>query len=516
VVLQEKTADGKLIPVRIVSAKADIEQGGWPALDTFDGKPGSGWAFSPENNKQHAIVFDLERSLSAGSQLIVKLEFNYPELSAGCIALSTAASRQTAHSVQPPGIAELLLVPTAERTAEMQEFIDTAFLATYTDGAPFLTRLNQIKADEKALRDSFPNTPIMRELNPKQARVTKIHNRGSFLDQGTVVTAALPGMFGQAATATPSRLDAAKWLFSPENPLTARVAVNRIWARIFGRGLVETEEDFGTQGAQPSHPALLDYLAVAYRDDLKYSQKALLKMLVTSRTYQQSAVRSSDARRIDPENRWLSGMPRVRLSAEVIRDQALSVSGLLATKMGGPPVMPPQPPGIWKTPYSGMQWVTSKGDDRYRRGLYTYWRRSNPYPSMLTFDTGQGDVCTMRRIRTNTPLQALVTMNDPVYVEAAGALAAGALSVTSDTRGRVQWMFERATGRYGTDADIQSLQRLLTNALHRYRGKGAALANALLDAANADAKRSQDPEMQAALTVVANAILNLDEVLMRP
>ena len=516
VVLQEKTADGTLIPLRIVSAKADIEQGGWPAIDTFDGKPGSGWAFSPENNKQHAIVFDLEHSLSAGSQLIVKLEFNHPELSAGCFALSTSTNKQTPNPVQPPGIAELLLVPTAERTAEMQEFIDTAFLATYTDGAPFLTRLNQIKADEKALRDSFPNTPIMRELNPKQARVTKLHNRGSYLDQGTVVTAALPGMFGQPATVTPSRLDAAKWLFSPENPLTARVAVNRIWARIFGRGLVETEEDFGTQGAQPSHPELLDYLSIAFRDDLKYSQKALLKMLVTSRTYQQSALRSSDARRVDPENRWLSGMPRVRLSAEVIRDQALSVSGLLATKMGGPPVMPPQPPGIWKTPYSGMQWVTSTGDDRYRRGLYTYWRRSNPYPSMLTFDTGQGDVCTMRRIRTNTPLQALVTMNDPVYVEAAGALAAGALNVTSDARGRIQWMFERATGRRGTDADLQSLQRLLANALHRYRGKGAAQANALLVAANADAKRSQDPGMQAALTVVANAILNLDEVLMRP
>jgi hypothetical protein len=376
--------------------------------------------------------------------------------------------------------------------------------------------LNQIKADEKALRENFPNTPIMRELNTKSARVTKLHNRGSFLDQGAVVTAALPGMFGQPAVANPSRLDAAKWLFSPENPLTARVAVNRIWGRIFGRGLVETEEDFGTQGAQPSHPELLDYLSISYRDDLKYSQKALLKMLVTSRTYKQSALRSQTARRVDPENRWLSGMPRVRLSAEVIRDQALAVSGLLATKMGGPPVMPPQPPGIWKTPYSGMQWVTSTGDDRYRRGLYTYWRRSNPYPSMLTFDTGQGDVCTMRRIRTNTPLQALVTMNDPVYVEAAGALAAGALNIPMDARGRIQWMFERATGRRASDADIQPLKRLLTNALHQYRGAGVEKAKALLGGANANVSKSEDPGMHAALTVVANAILNLDEVLMRP
>jgi hypothetical protein len=516
VVLQEKTADGTLLPVRIVAAKADIEQGGWPADDAFDGKPSSGWAFSPENNKQHAIVFDLERSVSAGSQLVVKLEFNHPELSVGCFALSTASTRQTAKTVQQPGIAELLLVPDAERTAEMQEFIDTAFLSTYQEGAPFLTRLNQIKADEKALRENFPNTPIMRELNTKSARVTKLHNRGSFLDQGAVVTAALPGMFGQPAVANPSRLDAAKWLFSPENPLTARVAVNRIWGRIFGRGLVETEEDFGTQGAQPSHPELLDYLSISYRDDLKYSQKALLKMLVTSRTYKQSALRSQTARRVDPENRWLSGMPRVRLSAEVIRDQALAVSGLLATKMGGPPVMPPQPPGIWKTPYSGMQWVTSTGDDRYRRGLYTYWRRSNPYPSMLTFDTGQGDVCTMRRIRTNTPLQALVTMNDPVYVEAAGALAAGALNIPMDARGRIQWMFERATGRRASDADIQPLKRLLTNALHQYRGAGVEKAKALLGGANANVSKSEDPGMHAALTVVANAILNLDEVLMRP
>jgi len=356
----------------------------------------------------------------------------------------------------------------------------------------------------------------MRELDPKRSRITKLHNRGSFLDQGVVVTAALPAFFGKPASANPSRLDAAKWLFSPENPLTARVAVNRLWARLFGRGLVETEEAFGTQGAQPSHPELLDYLAVVFRDDLKCSQKAMLKMMVTSRTYRQSAARSVNARRVDPENRWLCGMPRVRLSAEVIRDQALAVSGLLSTKMGGPPVMPPQPPGIWKTPYSGMQWVTSTGEDRYRRGLYTYWRRSNPYPSMLTFDTGQGDVCTMRRIRTNTPLQALVTMNDPVYVEAAGALAARSMTQPADARGRIQWMFERATGRRGADADLQPLQRLLINALRRYRGTGANQASALLAAANIDPEMSSDIGMQAALTVVANAILNLDEILMRP
>ena len=516
VVLQELTPNGTLLPLRVIAAKADIEQGGWPATDAIDGKPGSGWAFSPENNRQHAIVLDLERTVSAGSKLVVKLEFNYPDLSAGCFALSAAATQQATNAVQPPGIAELLLVPPAERTAEMQDFIDTAFLASYPDGAAFQMRLNNLKVAEKSIRDNFPNTPIMRELDPKRSRVTKLHNRGSFLDQGAVVTAALPGMFGKPAVANPSRLDAAKWLFSPENPLTARVAVNRLWARLFGRGLVETEEDFGTQGGQPSHPELLDYLAIAFRDDLRYSQKALLKLMVTSRTYRQSAARSTAARRVDPENRWLSGMPRVRLSAEIIRDQALAVSGLLSTKLGGPPVMPPQPSGIWKTPYSGMQWVTSTGEDRYRRGLYTYWRRSNPYPSMLTFDTGQGDVCTMRRIRTNTPLQALVTMNDPVYVEAAGALAARSIAQLADARGRIQWMFERATGRRGTAADIQPLQRLLTNALHRYRGTGANQASALLGAANIDATTSDDPGMQAALTVVANAILNLDEVLMRP
>ena len=516
VVLQELTSNGTLNPVRITGAKADIEQGGWPATDAIDGKPGSGWAFSPENNRQHAIVFDLERTVNAGSKLVVKLEFNYPDLSAGCFALSAATTKQTTNGVQPPGIADLLLVPAAGRTAEMQEFIDTAFLASYPDAAGFQMRLNNLKAAEKALRDSFPNTPVLRELDPKRQRITKMHNRGSFLDQGAVVTAALPGVFGNPAVKSPSRLDAAKWLFSPENPLTARVAVNRLWARLFGRGLVETEEDFGTQGSQPSHPELLDYLAVTFRVDLKYSQKALLKLMVTSRTYRQSAARSAAARRVDPENRWLSGMPRVRLSAEVIRDQALAVSGLLSAKIGGPPVMPPQPPGIWKTPYSGMQWVTSTGEDRYRRGIYTYWRRSNPYPSMLTFDTGQGDVCTMRRIRTNTPLQALVTMNDPVYVEAAGALASSAMAVKSDTRGRLQWMFERATGRLGTAADIQPLQRLLKSALGRFRGKGSDKANALLLAANVDVSKSSDAGMHAALTAVANAILNLDEVLMRP
>ena len=263
----------------------------------------------------------------------------------------------------------------------------------------------------------------MQELPAKDARQTRIQLRGNFLTPGDLVQPGVPTAFGGLPEGAPlNRLGVAQWIMAPENPLTSRVMVNRVWARMFGIGIVETEEDFGTQGLEPSHVELLDWLAVEYQQ-CGWSLKHLLKTIVLSGTYQQSSVISADKLEKDPRNRLLSRGPRFRMSAEMIRDQALAAAGLMTFKVGGPSVMPPQPSGIWKTTYSDKKWINAEGEDRYRRGLYTYWKRTSPFPAMTTFDAGSGEVCLIRRVRTNTPLQALITLNDPSFVEASGGLA---------------------------------------------------------------------------------------------
>ena len=266
-------------------------------------------------------------------------------------------------------------------------------------------------------------TPILKELPDSERRRTFVHGRGNFMSPGDEVEPDVPAaLHGFPPDTSMDRAGLAKWLVSEQNPLVARVTVNRMWARLFGTGIVSTEEDFGTQGAVPSHPLLLDWLATEFMRG-GWNLKATLRTIVMSATYRQASDASPELLATDPRNAWLSRGPRVRLSAEMVRDQALAASGLLSRKVGGPPVMPWQPEGVWQVVYSSRQWETSPGEDRHRRALYTLWRRTSPYPSMTTFDAPSGEVCTVRRIRTNTPLQALVTLNDPTLVEAAQALA---------------------------------------------------------------------------------------------
>ena len=277
--------------------------------------------------------------------------------------------------------------------------------------------------DRPTMKVGDTSTLIMRELAPDKRRTTHILERGNFLTPGEEVSPEVPKAFHPFPKDAPSnRLGLAKWLTDKNNPLTARVTVNRFWAKLFGAGLVQTEEDFGTQGNPPSHPKLLDWIATEFMR-LDWDMKAILKTIVLSATYRQSSDVTPERFEKDRYNRLLARGPRFRLEAELIRDQALAVGGLLSSKMYGAPVMPLQPEGVWQTVYSNTRWETSDGEDRYRRGLYTFWRRTSPYPSMVTLDATSREVCTLRRIRTNTPLQALVTLNDPVYVEAAVKLA---------------------------------------------------------------------------------------------
>ena len=305
------------------------------------------------------------------------------------------------------------------------------------------------------------STPIFRELPAEERRETFVHHRGNFMSPGERVEPAVPAVFHSIADDAPrDRLGFAQWLVSKRNPLTARVTVNRFWARLFGAGIVATEEDFGTQGSLPTHPALLDWLATEFMR-VDWDVKAMLRIIVTSATYRQTSNASPESLEIDPRNALLARGARFRLPAETVRDQALAASGLLSGKLGGAPVMPWQPEGVWQVVYSSQQWETSPGEDRYRRALYTLWRRTSPYPSMTTFDAPSGETCTIRRIRTNTPLQALVTLNDPPLMEAAQRLAERAAAESgSDRRDRLDRLFRLVLARPPTAAEAERLLAL--------------------------------------------------------
>lgn len=309
------------------------------------------------------------------------------------------------------------------------------------------------------------STPIFRELPADELRETFIHERGNFMSPGEAVEPAVPAAFHALPENAPrNRLGLARWLVSKQNPLTARVAVNRFWARLFGAGIVSTEEDFGTQGLPPTHPALLDWLATEFMR-LDWDAKAIIRTIVTSATYRQSSDASPELLDADPRNELLARGARFRLPAETVRDQALAASGLLSAKVGGAPVMPWQPEGVWQVVYSSKQWETSPGEDRYRRALYTLWRRTSPYPSMTTFDAPSGETCTIRRIRTNTPLQALVTLNDPTLMEAAQHLAdRSAREAGREPKDRLNRLFRLTLARPPTDVEASRLLALRTEA----------------------------------------------------
>jgi hypothetical protein len=373
----------------------------------------------------------------------------------------------------------------------------------------------KIDADYRALDQKYKaltvTTPILREGKPRE---TFIHLRGNYLAKGDKVEPGLPAIFPPPPAGEPmNRLTLARWLVSPENPLTARVAANRLWEELFGIGIVETSEDFGTQGEPPSHPQLLDWLASEYVRS-GWDTKHLLKIIVMSATYRQSSGVSESLAQRDPYNRLLARGPRVRLSAEEIRDQALAASGLLSTKMFGPPCQPPKPNfGLSAAFGATTDWKADTGEERYRRGLYVRVRRNAPYPSMTTFDAPDRTYCNVRRMRTNTPLQALVTLNDPCFVEAAQALARRvAKEGGSDVASRVAFAFRACLTRPPTAGEASRLVQLYQETRAKYEGspqEAEAMATKPLGAAPKDA----DVRDLAAWTVVANVVLNLDESL---
>lgn len=368
--------------------------------------------------------------------------------------------------------------------------------------------LRSARTEEAQFTETIPQIMVMKEL--LQPRQTHVLGRGNYLDKKEAVTPETPKFLPPFPDGAPrNRLGLAKWLFLPEHPLTARVAVNRLWAQLFGRGLVPTPEDFGVQGESPVYPELLDYLAVRYRE-LKWDTKGILREMVLSSAYRRSSEASSETIRRDPENALLARGSRHRLAAEEIRDAALAASGLLSPRIGGPSVKPYQPEGIWKDS-SGVEYVQDKGESLYRRSVYTFLKRTTPPPSMLIFDSTSRETCLARRERTETPLQALELLNDPQFVEAARALAQRALACNhGDDAPAAGMIFQSLTSRR---ASQQQMEILLTAQKEQkeWFSTHAEQAAAYLKTGESPVDAGQDAVQLAAMTAIAQLVMNYDE-----
>jgi hypothetical protein len=417
------------------------------------------------------------------------------------------------------GLADILKTPSAERTAAQNDQLRRYYLASvdkvWRELTAEITSVSKQKADFEA---AFPVTMVMQEM--PQPRPAFILKRGQYDQPGEAVSAGVPESLPPLPEGAPAnRLGLAQWLVSPAHPLTARVAVNRWWEMFFGTGLVETAEDFGSQGAWPTHPELLDHLAIRFSqgsDDSKaWDVKELLKQIVLSATYRQSSHVTKELLERDPKNRLLARGPRFRMPAETLRDNALAISGLLAGGVGGPSVKPYQPDGLWQDVSVERRAVyqPSQGEDLYRRSMYTFWKRTCPPPDMTTFDAPDRETCTIRRARTNTPLQALVLMNDPTYLEAARKMAERVLKEggqTSDSR--VQYACRLALCRAARADEQKLLGDMLTQSQQRFAVKPDAAEKLLQVGASPRDQQLSSAEL-AAWTTVCNLILSLDEAI---
>lgn len=507
--------------IALRNATTDFAQAAFTAAAALDGDPKTGWAWANEVGKPHAAVFDLATPLdAAGGELTFTLRQEYgTRHTLGRFRISATTQKPPPRELAA-GIKAILAIEAGQRTPQQREELSAFFRPISKRFADLGKQVEAKRAELAAIKPVA--LPVMKELTGEKRRATHLLTKGNYLAPAEKLESGLLSAFAGfiPADAPVDRLTAARWLVHPENPLTARVAVNRFWSQLFGVGIVETEEDFGSQGALPSHPELLDWLAITFQSPkaeggLAWDMKALLKLIVTSATYRQSSKVTPEILEKDARNRLLSHAARRRLDAEAVRDQALALTGLLSAKVGGPSVYPPQPDGLWKVAFNGGQnaYPTSKGEDRYRRGIYTFYRRTMPYPSMVTFDAPSREACTVRRLPTNTPLQAFVTMNDPVFVEAAQALGRRIeREGGADTDARLRFGLRLCLGRTPTDDQVRTLSALFDQELATYRADAAAAAKLATEPLGA-LPAGADAAEAAAWTVVANVLLNLDGVL---
>ncbi|HEV3238086.1 MAG TPA: DUF1553 domain-containing protein, partial [Gemmataceae bacterium] len=512
----QKGMPDKAQKVELQNATSDFAQTGqgeFPAKDALDGNPKTGWAIAPQMGKPHVAVFETKNDdgFDGGTMLTVVLEQNYGgKHILGKFRLSvTTAARPVRASTLPENIVKLLVVNPEQRTPAQRDELAKYYRSIAPELAKTHEELAKLRQQDAAIQP--PTTLVLQEI--ATLRKTHIMKRGNFKNLGDEVSAGTPAKLNPMPSGQPTnRLGLARWLVDGNNSLVGRVLMNRIWARYFGRGFVETSEDFGAQGELPTHPELLDWLATELVER-KWSLKAMHKLIVTSATYRQSSKAARELHERDPYNRLFARGPRLRLEAEAVRDNALKVSGLLNAKIGGPSVFPYQPEGVWFNPYSGDKWVTSTNGDQYRRGLYTFWRRTAPYAAFMAFDAPSREICTERRPRTNTPLQALATLNDKAFVDCACALARRIMTeAKGNEKERAIHGFRLCVSRPPSETELDHLLKLYKNSLEKYKHDPKA-AQALINSGLAPAPKEMDAPELAAWTVIANVLLNLDETI---
>jgi mono/diheme cytochrome c family protein len=521
---------GRLLEFKEISA--DDSSGGSPSVDSFfpkilprDESVPRGWRIDASREPTRLprqIVFTLAKPLTVVAtaapgpkgpglhRLRIRLVHRGGAVgqAIGRFRLSVTSSESPQQIVEIPArLRPILTIAPADRTEQQQQDLATFYRTVATLLKPARERRADLVKELKAL--DIPTALVMRERVSYERPSALVRRRGNFSDTGEKVYASVPAVLPPLRDdLMPNRLGLAYWLVDEANPLTARVAVNHAWEQFFGRGLVETSDDFGTRGAPPSHPELLDWLATELVRE-KWSMKAIHRLIVTSASYRQSSATTPPLQERDPYNRLIARGPRFRMEAEMVRDTVLAASGLLSRRVGGPSVFPPQPDGIWDIPYSNDKWIASEAEDRYRRGLYVFIRRSAPYPSFMTLDATSRERCTMRRVRTNTPLQALTLLNDEAFFEAARALAARALRArpAAPADALATYAFRLAVTR-GPNAN--ELERILASYVEQ-RARFHSDRDAAMRVITGYTIDGVDAAEQAAWTLVANALLNLDE-----
>ena len=517
-----KSADGSAAKeIGFDFAYADHSMNRYGVEKAIDDDENTGWAiaaYEERNRVDRTAVFVADEPFGFGPGTIceIRLDQNSPRAKhlLGRFRLSVGSGDRVAHralaDVSDPMRPIAIEEPAARSDGERDK------LARYHRS--ITPALADVREQVKELRDQLPkdiaSTLVLEAV--EKPRETHVMIRGSFLNKGEKVEPAVPAVLNPWPQDEPvNRLTFARWLVSPENPLTARVTMNRIWAGYFGTGIVLTSEEFGSQGEPPSHPELLDWLAVEFMDR-GWSLREMHREIVMSATYRQASTATAEKLAQDPFNRLFSRGPRFRMSGEILRDYALSVSGLLDPKLGGPSVFPHQPEGVWNNPYSSDRWNLSEGGDQFRRGLYTFWRRTSPYPAFMAFDAPSREVTCERRARSNTPVQSLVTLNDPAFYAAANGLARRIVKEAGETfEKRVDKACLLVLSRHATESETRHLRTLHQSALKKYASDTDA-ARRLISVGLPDANDESAPENVAELaawSVIANVLLNLDEAL---
>ncbi len=512
----------QVVRVPLVNASADFSQNDYPVAGAIDGKPETGWAILPQAGQPHNAIFETKEPLgfAGGTLLTFELEHDYGTghlLGMFRISVTTDPKPSVSNGPAdiPQNIREILAVESAKRTPAQKKVLTDHFHNITPLLKDVRDRLTELRTQRGGVESGVATMLVSMVTEPRPIHILP---RGNWMDDsGPIVQPAVPEFLPaiNVKDRRLNRLDLANWMISPENPLVARVFVNRLWYLFFGQGIVKSLDDFGAQGAWPTHPELLDWLATEFRES-GWDVRRMIRLMVTSRTYRQTSKGSHEVNQRDPQNQLLARQGRYRIDAEMVRDNALFISGLLSPKMFGPSVRPYQPAGYYQyLNFPLRDYTADKGENQYRRGLYTWWQRMFLHPSLKAFDAPSREECTVDRPRSNTPLQALVLLNDPTYVEAARVFAARVIrsggSVFAD---RLRFAFQQALNRDPTPAEAKLLAELFEKHLKEYAADRAA-AEALLKVGDSPAPPGIDTAELAAYTSVCRTILNLHELVTR-